>query len=419
MTRSWRHRPPRHRAPAVIARNEAIHLLPQETLDCRGLRPRNDAVVASLSPKPSEQPWAGLNLAVTVHPKHEVSAFPHPRPTSIAMALPQPNQTTRQTQPARPRSARKAACAPLWLGLWALLGALPGLALAQIAGSPGPGATVSRPAALPAALPTVTPTAFAAGTPSHNIPPAGPTPVTPLPAASATPDHEALFTQARRWVMGQEQLPADQVRFAALDSRVRIAPCQEPLQFDYPFSGSRETVRVRCAGPTAWQLFLRLTVRPPVAGAPSGQPAGAPAAVAMRASAPVTLQPPMRTVVIAKRLLQRGTELDASMLEEVQKPAMGLDQLAISSIKDVARAETVRDLPAGTVLRSYDIKRSLMVRKGQSATLTVGQNGSFQITVRVEAQQDGHLGEQIRLKNPESGRLISGVVTGPNTLKGL
>jgi len=29
------------------------------------------------------------------------------------------------------------------------------------------------------------------------------------------------------------------------------------------------------------------------------------------------------------------------------------------------------------------------------------------------------LGEQIRLKNPESGRLISGVVTGPNALKGL
>ena len=327
--------------------------------------------------------------------------------------------------PTREPHTFKTARAPLWLGLWALLGALPGLAQAQTSGAAtaalgaAPAATASRPAALPAVLPTTaTPTAFAVASPS-TTPPAVAPPIAPLPAASATADHEPLFALARQWVMGQEQLPADQVRFAALDSRVRIAPCQEPLQFDYPFSGSRETVRVRCAGPTAWQLFLRLTVRPPVAGAPSGQPAGAPAAVAMRASAPVTLQPPMRTVVIAKRLLQRGTELDASMLEEVQKPAMGLDQLAIGSIKDVARAETVRDLPAGTVLRSYDIKRSLMVRKGQSATLTVGQNGSFQITVRVEAQQDGHLGEQIRLKNPESGRLISGVVTGPNTLKGL
>jgi flagella basal body P-ring formation protein FlgA len=107
------------------------------------------------------------------------------------------------------------------------------------------------------------------------------------------------------------------------------------------------------------------------------------------------------------------------MLEEVQRPVMGLDPLAISSLKDVVRAEVVRDIPAGTVLRSYDIKRSLMVKRGQSAMLTVGQGSGFQVTVRVEAEQDGYLGEQIRLKNSDSGRLISGVVTGPNTLKGL
>jgi len=39
--------------------------------------------------------------------------------------------------------------------------------------------------------------------------------------------------------------------------------------------------------------------------------------------------------------------------------------------------------------------------------------------VRVQAEQDGYKGEQIRLKNTESGRLISGVVTGPNALRGL
>jgi len=39
--------------------------------------------------------------------------------------------------------------------------------------------------------------------------------------------------------------------------------------------------------------------------------------------------------------------------------------------------------------------------------------------VGVEAQQDGHMGEQIRLKNTESGRLLSGVVTGPNAVRAL
>jgi flagella basal body P-ring formation protein FlgA len=235
------------------------------------------------------------------------------------------------------------------------------------------------------------------------------------PVSALPPSHEQLFALARAWVSQEQQLPAEQVQFASLDSRVRIAECGQPLQFDYPFSTSRETVRVRCNQPTPWQLFLRLTgpaTARPIAPAPVQT---APA----RPSGPVMAQTATKTVVVTRRLLQRGTELNASMLEEVQRPALGLDPLAISSLKDAEAAEVVRDIPAGVALRSYDIKRSLMVRKGQLAMLTVGQGGGFQITVKVQAEQDGHLGEQIRLKNTESGRLISGVVTGPNALKGL
>lgn len=232
---------------------------------------------------------------------------------------------------------------------------------------------------------------------------------TPLPASQ-----ERLFQQARNWVMNQQPTPSEPVQFAALDSRIQIADCGQPLQFDYPFSGSRETVRVRCNQSAPWQMFLRLTSRPaPLAAAPARSP------LAQTAASPSTIQPPQRTVVVARQLIKRGTELTPDLMEEVQRPTLGLDPLAIHSLKDADRAEVIRDIPAGTVLRSYDIKRTLLVRKGQAAQLTVGQGSGFQISVRVEAQQDGYLGEQIRLKNTESGRLISGVVTGPNAVKGL
>ena len=107
------------------------------------------------------------------------------------------------------------------------------------------------------------------------------------------------------------------------------------------------------------------------------------------------------------------------MVEVIERPVQGLDPLVIGSLKDVEMAEAQRDIPLGTVLRSYDIKRTLMVRKGQTAVMTVGQGTGFQVTVSVEAQQDGHMGEQIRLKNTESGRLLSGVVTGPNAVRSL
>lgn len=233
----------------------------------------------------------------------------------------------------------------------------------------------------------------------------------PAPAPQAETQERALQS-ARQWVAQSQQLPLEQVRFAALDSRVRLQACGQALAFDYPFTSSRETVRMRCPGPQVWQIFLRLL--PPAVAAAPGSPTSAPAAPAAAPVAAVA----MRTVVVTRRLVQRGTVLDANVAEEVQRPAQGLDSLAIQSLKDVEQAEATRDLPAGTVLRSHDIKRSLMVRKGQTALMTVGQGG-FQISVRLEAQQDGYLGEQIRLRNPESGRLLSGVVTGPNAVRGL
>ena len=332
-----------------------------------------------------------------------MSRFTHPCPMSSFIA---PHDGP------RPRLLRAMLCHGL-AGLTALLAsAAICLSPSVHAQSPAtPAAAAPNPGVLLAAASRTQPGAGAAS-------PAAPvlTGATPLPGAVQGLSHEQLFALAGAWVMKEQQTPAEQIQWAALDSRVRIADCSNPLQFDYPFSGSRETVRVRCNQPKAWQLFLRLNNPPPP------QAVAAQTAPPGRVMAPVMAQAATKTVVVTRQLLQRGTELTATMLEEVQRPTLGLDPLAIASLKDVERAEVVRDIPAGTVLRSYDIKRSLMVRKGQSAMLTVGQDGrggGFQISVRVEAEQDGYLGEQIRLRNPESGRLITGVVTGPNAVKGI
>ena len=82
-------------------------------------------------------------------------------------------------------------------------------------------------------------------------------------------------------------------------------------------------------------------------------------------------------------------------------------------------AELVRDLPAGSPVRTHDIRRAVLVKMGQQVMMTVGSGSDFQIRVRVEALQDGRMGEQVKLKNTESGRMMSGVVTGPNAVKGL
>ena len=95
------------------------------------------------------------------------------------------------------------------------------------------------------------------------------------------------------------------------------------------------------------------------------------------------------------------------------------DNSLLQSTKDALAAEAVRDLSAGQALRVSDIRRAILVKQGQLVTMTVGDKSGFLITVRVEALQDGRMGEQVKLKNPDSGKQVSGIVTGPNSAKGL
>jgi flagella basal body P-ring formation protein FlgA len=229
----------------------------------------------------------------------------------------------------------------------------------------------------------------------------------------------SLFNQVKSWMAETHKVKSEEVTIAPLDPRVQIQACSKSLTVDHPFS-SKDTVRVRCVDP-AWQVYLQVSmpVPPPVAmpnasTANSGKPL-----VSGAANAPVTATPIVKTVVVPKRLIQRGTVIEAEMLEEVSKTGGNVDNSMLQSIKDALAAEAVRDLSAGQALRSSDIRRAILVKQGQLVTMNVGEKSGFLITVRVEALQDGRMGEQVRLKNTESGRQISGVVVGPNLVRGL
>lgn len=240
-----------------------------------------------------------------------------------------------------------------------------------------------------------------------KVPPAPP--VAPsATAASATSPKDKMLLQVRQWVGQNQNTEPSKVEIAPIDPRVNVLECPQPLLIDLPFA-SRESVRVRCAQP-AWQIFLRVQAATSAASAAPTAPA--------TGSAPAAAPPVSRTTVITRHLIQRGTQLQPAMLEEVSRPTLGLDSQAVSSLKDVVNGEATRDLPAGQVVRSNDIRRAVLVKQGQSALMTVGQGKGFEITVRVEAMQDGRMGEQIRLKNTESGRLLTGTVTGPGAVRG-
>ena len=240
-------------------------------------------------------------------------------------------------------------------------------------------------------------------------------------AGEAALSQENLFKEVGNWMQQTQQLSAGQFDFVPLDTRVKVQPCDRPLAMDLPFA-TKETIRVRCLGATSWQLYLRANIKAAGAKPAPAAPATGASSVAM-ASTPLkstsSAAPAHRKVVVGTQFLRAGTVLSAAMLEETEQAATAADNSLFGSLKDLENAEVVRDIAAGTALRSSDVRRALLVKQGQLVMLTISQGNSFAIVARVEALQDGRLGDQIRLKNPESGRLLSGVVTGPNAAKGL
>lgn len=219
------------------------------------------------------------------------------------------------------------------------------------------------------------------------------------PAPSASPE-EVLTQSVQQWVARQQGAQPDQVQLMPMDSRLRVQPCARPLSMDNPFA-SLETVRVRCAEPV-WQLYVRLQ--------PLAKQAASPAAAAAENRRPV---------VVASLSLVRGMTVqpsDVRVQSTVLPPGGGN---FLENVNEAMHAELLRDIPPGTPLRKTDLRPLVLVKRGQLVQLTVGKSTGFMVTAHVEALQDGRMGDQVKAKNPDSGRVLTGVVKGPNTLEGL
>ena len=234
---------------------------------------------------------------------------------------------------------------------------------------------------------------------------ARPSPVTPAASAPATapvtPD-EVLQQSVTQWVGRQQGVPADQVQMMPLDARVKVQSCARPLNMDLPFASS-ETVRVRCPDPV-WQLYVRVQLSAPDA---------------RHAAAAASAGGEQRPVLVTVTSLSRGMSVQAADVRLQSMPVPPGAGPVLDNITEALHSEVLRDLPAGTVVRRADLKPAMLVRRGQLVQLSIGHNQGFSVSVRVEALQDGRMGEQVKLKNPESGRILTGVVKGPNLVEGL
>lgn len=220
-------------------------------------------------------------------------------------------------------------------------------------------------------------------------------------SAQASSGVTTLLSQAQQWIAQAQGTTPDRINMQAIDRRIDVPACPKGWTFEAPFAG-QPSVRASCDSPKA-QLFVqwkspRLT-----------------ATLVPSRVAPVPA--PAKTALAASRTLPRGSHLESSMVQWIEVPASQWSAHHLSDMSVLNGSELMRDMVPGQIIRRQDIRPSVLVKKGQMVSFQVGQSTDFMIVATVQALQDGRMGEQIRLKNPDSGRILSGMVTGLNVVK--
>lgn len=239
--------------------------------------------------------------------------------------------------------------------------------------------------------------------------------------ASADP-REALMAETRVWLGTELKLPADQLTLTPLNPKLRVRACASGWEWKNFLNQS--TVQARCAQPRTLFLIRWQAQQAPEARSesPAQSPRPPKPIAAVRTDRPTP--PPQAPTVTATRkalsinqTLPRGSHLTPAMLSWVEIPATSWAGHHLGDLAAIQGAELTRDMRPGQILSKNDIRPSVMVKKGQLVTIHIGEEGKMSISAQLQALQDGRMGETINLKNPESGRLLSGVVTGLNTVR--
>ncbi|MDV5171148.1 flagellar basal body P-ring formation chaperone FlgA [Photobacterium rosenbergii] len=164
-----------------------------------------------------------------------------------------------------------------------------------------------------------------------------------------------------------------------LDNRLRLPQCPEPLSTDIPNKNSLSgtvSVLVRCE-PLNWQLYV-----------------------------PVRVQQVLERVV-AKAPLPRGSVISAADITVEQVELRRQRGASFASPEQLIGSKVKRPVRLGEIILASDI---CLVCRNDAVLIKAGNDG-LSIITEGKALSDGSLGEQIRVQNNRSKKVITGVVS--------
>jgi flagella basal body P-ring formation protein FlgA len=122
-----------------------------------------------------------------------------------------------------------------------------------------------------------------------------------------------------------------------------------------------------------------------------------------------------REAWVARSALKRGELVADAGVARERRDVLGLRETLADFLPGDATLEMAEPLQAGAPLLARSIKLRPVIRRGQVADARI-KDGAMQITMKVEALEDGAPGQTIRARNPISRRDLSGKVLNEQTI---
>lgn len=182
----------------------------------------------------------------------------------------------------------------------------------------------------------------------------------------------------------QHQYPSGRfnVSINRVDPRLQLADCASPLQHTFHGAGKgygHLTVKVRCEDETPWTIYVGVTV---------------------------DIYTP---VVVSTQPLRRGQVIESHMVALQQMSLNGLGAFFYQDLDKVIGKQVTHSMSGRRVVRSSMLESPLAIKRGDRVII-VAQSDTIAVKMDGTALSNGQKGEQIKVRNNRSKRIIKGRV---------
>lgn len=122
-----------------------------------------------------------------------------------------------------------------------------------------------------------------------------------------------------------------------------------------------------------------------------------------------------REIAVPTSDLERGDALQAKDLVLIKRPSHQVGADVITAMSDLVGMVPRKTLRAGEFIRQNDLAKPILVEKNQLVMVIYASKG-LNLQMRGRAQNSGAMGEAVRVQNPQSKRMVEGLVTGPGVV---